>query len=413
MLDKKFSSKELKLIFPILLIITLVVVLGIWTSHIYENRRKEELRSALESVISERGEKGLFDLAGIPSESMNYGPVDLYLGERGAWTFQDNELSDIAAYDKAKVSTVQIIGSTSLRDESQASGVIISSDGYIVTNKHVLSSGDSISVNFYDGTSADALVIGSDSLTDLAVIKTDRTDLEPISFSSHDPVIGSRAIAIGNPYGYTWSMSAGVVSGLGRSLFTPDGMITPNLIQTDNFINPGNSGGPLLDSRGDMIGLISSIYSTSGSAQGISFAIPSSTVKRISGEIIGNGSVSRGMVDAVLLELNPQIVSYLGLPISSGLMVSEVVDGGSAEKAGLRGGREMAQYGDAIVYLGGDVIVEMDGNPIESYSDYFLSLFGTQSGDEVEITVFRDGKMIVLDTELVEQNDENMRWILQ
>ena len=144
------------MIFPILLIITLVVVLGIWTSHIYENRRKEELRSALESVISERGEKGLFDLAGIPSESMNYGPVDLYLEERGAWTFQDNELSDIAVYDKAKVSTVQIIGSTSLRDESQASGVIISSDGYIVTNKHVLSSGESIILKYnlmYDSCS--------------------------------------------------------------------------------------------------------------------------------------------------------------------------------------------------------------------------------------------------------------------
>ena len=400
------------MIFLILLIITLVVVLGIWTSHIYENRRKEELRSALESVISERGEKGLFDLAGIPSESMNYGPVDLYLGERGAWTFQDNELSDIAAYDKAKVSTVQIIGSTSLRDESQASGVIISSDGYIVTNKHVLSSGDSISVNFYDGTSADALVIGSDSLTDLAVIKTERTGLKPITFAEHEPVVGSRAIAIGNPYGYTWSMSAGVVSGLSRSLFTQDGMMIPNLIQTDNFINPGNSGGPLLDSRGDMIGLISSIYTTTGSAQGISFAIPSETVRRVSLSIMENGGVSRGMLDVTTVELNPQLVSYLDLGITDGIMISQTIRGGEAEKAGLRGGSELAQYGDAMIYIGGDVIVSIAGKPVRGYADYFTALFGTQSGESVEVSVYRDGKILTLDVVLVDQSDESMRWVL-
>ena len=137
-------------------------------------------------------------------------------------------------------------------------------------------------------------------------------------------------------------MSAGVVSGLGRSVFTPDGMIIPNLIQTDNFINPGNSGGPLLDSRGNMIGLISSIYSTTGRAQGISFAIPAETVKRVSSQIIENGSIRRGVIDAVLMELNPQIVSYLNLPIHSGLMVSQVIAGGNAEKAGLKGGTEKA-----------------------------------------------------------------------
>ena len=413
MADKFFSSKKFKIISIASLTFIIVVLLGIWTKDIYETRKKDELRAALESIISERGEKGLFDLAGIPTESMNYGPVDLYLEDRGAWTFQETELSDIAAYDKAKVSTVQIIDSARLSDESQASGVIITSDGYIVTNKHVLASDGKISVNFHDGSSASATLVGSDSLTDLAVIKTDREDLIPITFASHEPVIGSRAIAIGNPYGYTWSMSAGVISGLNRSIFTPEGMIIPNLIQTDNFINPGNSGGPLLDSRGDMIGLISSIYSTTGSAQGLSFAIPVSTVKMISDEIIRNGKVERGMLDAVLLELNPQIVSFLDLPISSGLMVSQVIKGGYSESAGLKGGNEKAQYGDEVIYLGGDIIVEMNGIPIKSYSDYFLSLFGSQSGDDAEVIVFRDGKKVVLDVKLVKQDDESMRWILQ
>lgn len=413
MTDKKNAKDKIKLIVFAIILIALIILLGLWTRSIYENARLEEMRSALEDVIDQKGEEGLFQLAGIPTESMNYGDVDLYLNGRGAWTFQESELIDIASYERAKESTVQIISSANFSDESQASGIIISRDGYIVTNKHVLGDDEKIMVNFYDGLSMEAVLIGSDSLTDLAVIKTERDDLVPISFSEHEAVIGSRAIAIGHPYGYTWSMSAGVVSGLGRSVFTPDGMIIPNLIQTDNFINPGNSGGPLLDSRGNMIGLISSIYSTTGSAQGISFAIPAETVKRVSSQIIENGSIRRGVIDAVLMELNPQIVSYLNLPIHSGLMVSQVIAGGNAEKAGLKGGTEKALYGDSTVYLSGDVIVEINGKQINGYADYFLSLFGSESGETVEITVYRNGRYVVLDTVLVEQGDDTAGWIIR
>ena len=413
MTDKKNAKDKIKLIVFAIVLIVLIILLGLWTRSIYENARLEEMRSALEAVIDQKGEEGLFQLAGIPTESMNYGDVDLYLNGRGAWTFQESELIDIASYERAKESTVQIISSANFSDESQASGIIISRDGYIVTNKHVLGDDEKIMVNFYDGLSMEAVLIGSDSLTDIAVIKTERDDLVPISFSEHEAVIGSRAIAIGHPYGYTWSMSAGVVSGLGRSVFTPDGMIIPNLIQTDNFINPGNSGGPLLDSRGNMIGLISSIYSTTGSAQGISFAIPAETVKRVSSQIIKNGSIRRGVIDAVLMELNPQIVSYLNLPIHSGLMVSQVIAGGNAEKAGLKGGTEKALYGDSTVYLSGDVIVEINGKQINGYADYFLSLFGSESGETVEITVYRNGRYVVLDTVLVEQGDDTAGWIIR
>ena len=413
MTDKKNAKDKIKLIVFAIVLMVLIILLGLWTRSIYENARLEEMRSALEAVIDQKGEEGLFQLAGIPTESMNYGDVDLYLNGRGAWTFQESELIDIASYERAKESTVQIISSANFSDESQASGIIISRDGYIVTNKHVLGDDEKIMVNFYDGLSMEAVLIGSDSLTDIAVIKTERDDLVPISFSEHEAVIGSRAIAIGHPYGYTWSMSAGVVSGLGRSVFTPDGMIIPNLIQTDNFINPGNSGGPLLDSRGNMIGLISSIYSTTGSAQGISFAIPAETVKRVSSQIIENGSIRRGVIDAVLMELNPQIISYLNLPIHSGLMVSQVIAGGNAEKAGLKGGTEKALYGDSTVYLSGDVIVEINGKQINGYADYFLSLFGSESGETVEITVYRNGRYVVLDTVLVEQGDDTAGWIIR
>ena len=162
-----------------------------------------------------------------------------------------------------------------------------------------------------------------------------------------------------------------------------------------------------------MIGLISSIYSTTGSAQGISFAIPAETVKRVSSQIIENGSIRRGVIDAVLMELNPQIISYLNLPIHSGLMVSQVIAGGNAEKAGLKGGTEKALYGDSTVYLSGDVIVEINGKQINGYADYFLSLFGSESGETVEITVYRNGRYVVLDTVLVEQGDDTAGWIIR
>ena len=176
MTDKKNAKDKIKLTVFAIVLIALIILLGLWTRSIYENARLEEMRSALEAVIDQKGEEGLFQLAGIPTESMNYGNVDLYLNGRGAWTFQESELIDIASYERAKESTVQIISSANFSDESQASGIIISRDGYIVTNKHVLGDDEKIMVNFYDGFSMEAVLIGSDSLTDLAVIKTQRDD---------------------------------------------------------------------------------------------------------------------------------------------------------------------------------------------------------------------------------------------
>ncbi len=405
--------KKTTLLFFIAALILAIILLGIWTESVYESRRKEELRLLLESVIAERGELGLFDLAGIPTESLNYGNLDLYLGGRGAWTLTDSELSDISAYEKAKASTVQIISSNSLSDESQASGVIITGDGYIVTNYHVLGKEGALSVNFYDGTSESARIIGYDSLLDIAVIKTEKENLSPITFSEHSAAVGSRAIAIGHPYGYAWSMSAGVISGLERTLFTSEGLVLPSLIQTDNFINPGNSGGPLLDSRGDMIGLILSIYSTTGRSQAVSFAIPAEIVKRVAGDIIERRTQKRGMLDVTTLELNAQIASYLGLDISQGIMISEVISGGNAESAGLRGGFERAKYGSASAYLGGDVIVKINGSDVRNYSDYFAALFDTKGGDVAEVTVCRSGRYRNYSVTLAEQDEESMRWILR
>ena len=377
------------------------------------------LRSAMMEVIERDGEKRLFEMAGLDVDDIYFGSEGLSLyqnEESGSWKYTEEEARRIAVYSTSKDKVVQILSSSELSDAGQGSGVIVSHDGYIVTNKHVIGSGTTFSVNFYDGTTATAKLVGYDDLTDIAIIKTEgRKNLPYMEFgSSSSLVVGQTVMAIGNPYGYTWSFTSGSVSGLERMVSTASGNVIPNMIQTDALINPGNSGGPLLDGNGDMVGLISSIYSTSGSAQGISFALPAETVKDVVGEIIENGSISRGWLDILSIELNAQIVAHSKLNVSEGILVSQVVPAGRADRGGLKGGSEKAQYGQSVIYLGGDVIVRINDKEIRNYTDYFSALFSTKAGDKVDVTVSRKGQLVVLsDVELVEQTEENTRWILR
>ena len=162
-----------------------------------------------------------------------------------------------------------------------------------------------------------------------------------------------------------------------------------------------------------MLGLVSSISTTTGSAQGLAFSIPTETVKRVSSELIKNKAVKRGIVDAYLIELNPQLVSYMNLGVSEGLLVSHVEDGGNAEKAGIRGGSEAAEYDGERIYLGGDVIVSLNGFDISGYSDYFRALFGTSSGERVKVSLYRNGRRINTEVVLSEYGDESMRYIIR
>ena len=186
------------------------------------------------------------------------------------------------------------------------------------------------------------------------------------------------------------------------------------LIQTDAQINPGNSGGPLIDGKGNMIGLITAIYSTSGSAQGVSFAIPVNTVIEVASEIIRLGHVDRGTLDILCVELNPMIVDYASLPVSEGILISQVIPAGEADSAGLRGGSRAVQYGNSVIYLGGDVITALDDTPVRGYSDYYAFMAASDSGDKVDVTVNRNGDEIVIkNVPLVEQTLENMRWVIR
>ena len=416
---KRFSFSEiLTIIIVSAASVAVLLGLGLWTGYLKAEKEKESLRDAMQEVVEKDGVETLFEMAGIPVDQVYYGEelIPLFQSKDGAWVYTSEELRNMAVYKKCKDSVVQILAESSLSDSGQGSGVILSSDGYIVTNKHVVGSGTDFSIVFSDESSARATLVGYDSLSDIAILKTEKEGLVPMELgSSEDLTVGQTLLAIGNPYGYTWSLTSGMVSGVERMVSTStSASVIPNMIQTDALINPGNSGGPLLDTQGRMVGLVSSIYSTSGSAQGISFALPVESVRDIAEKIIKEGKVSRGWFDCLSVELNSQIVSYCNLSVEKGILVSQVVPMGMADKGGIKGGSEKAQYGSSVIYLGGDVVVAINGRKVEDYTDYFALLFTSSPGDKVDVTVVRNGETVELKgVELVQQTEENTRWILR
>ena len=416
---KRFSFSEiLTIIIVSAASVAVLLGLGLWTGYLKAEKEKESLRDAMQEVVEKDGVETLFEMAGIPVDQVYYGEelIPLFQSKDGAWVYTSEELRNMAVYKKCKDSVVQILAESSLSDSGQGSGVILSSDGYIVTNKHVVGSGTDFSIVFSDESSARATLVGYDSLSDIAILKTEKEGLVPMELgSSEDLTVGQTLLAIGNPYGYTWSLTSGMVSGVERMVSTStSASVIPNMIQTDALINPGNSGGPLLDTQGRMVGLVSSIYSTSGSAQGISFALPVESVRDIAEKIIKEGKVLRGWFDFLSVELNSQIVSYCNLSVEKGILVSQVVPMGMADKGGIKGGSEKAQYGSSVIYLGGDVVVAINGRKVEDYTDYFALLFTSSPGDKVDVTVVRNGETVELKgVELVQQTEENTRWILR
>ena len=416
---KRFSFSEiLTIIIVSAASVAVLLGLGLWTGYLKAEKEKESLRDAMQEVVEKDGVETLFEMAGIPVDQVYYGEelIPLFQSKDGAWVYTSEELRNMAVYKKCKDSVVQILAESSLSDSGQGSGVILSSDGYIVTNKHVVGSGTDFSIVFSDESSARATLVGYDSLSDIAILKTEKEGLVPMELgSSEDLTVGQTLLAIGNPYGYTWSLTSGMVSGVERMVSTStSASVIPNMIQTDALINPGNSGGPLLDTQGRMVGLVSSIYSTSGSAQGISFALPVESVRDIAEKIIKEGKVSRGWFDFLSVELNSQIVSYCNLSVEKGILISQVVPMGMADKGGIKGGSEKAQSGSSVIYLGGDVVVAINGRKVEDYTDYFALLFTSSPGDKVDVTVVRNGETVELKgVELVQQTEENTRWILR
>ena len=280
--------------------------------------------------------------------------------------------------------STNIFGQTT-QTASSGSGFIITEDGYVVTNYHVISGASSVQVTLYDGDTYDATVIGGDSDYDVAVLKIEATGLQPVTLGeSADVNVGDAVLAIGNPLGeLTFSMSQGIVSSCDRAI-NVDG--TPfNMIQVDCSINPGNSGGPLMNLYGEVVGIVSAKYSTysSTTVEGLGFAIPIDDVKSIITDIMENGAVTGKAYMAVTVgTMNSQMAAQYSIDIDQGVFVYSVVKGGAGDKAGLRLG---------------DVITKMGDTTLTSRQDLSAALKSYRAGDTATLTVFRDGSYITTD----------------
>ncbi|MFV8605393.1 Do family serine endopeptidase [Ralstonia pseudosolanacearum] len=263
---------------------------------------------------------------------------------------------------------------------SLGSGVIVSPEGYILTNHHVVDGADEIEVALTDGRKANAKVVGTDSETDLAVLKISLTNLPAITLGRLENVrVGDVVLAIGNPFGVGQTVTMGIVSALGRSHL---GINTfENFIQTDAAINPGNSGGALVDAEGNLLGINTAIYSRSGGSLGIGFAIPVSLAKQVMESIISTGSVVRGWIGVEPQDVTPEIAESFGLSRKDGALIAAVVQGGPADRAGLRPG---------------DILINVNGESIQDTTALLNSIAQLKPSTEAKVTVSRKGKPVEL-----------------
>jgi S1-C subfamily serine protease len=281
---------------------------------------------------------------------------------------------------------------------AQGSGFLFDDKGDIVTNNHVVEGATSIDVTFLDGTTVSAELVGSDAYADLAVVKVDSSSrqLKPMRLGDSDKLeIGDQVLAIGNPFGLSGSMTEGIVSQLGRESQGVGGYLIIDLIQIDAVVNPGNSGGPLLNMNGEVVGVNTLIVSQSGSFEGVGFSIPSNMVTRVATALIGTGKYEHPWVGIQGVDVTPKIADAVGLNQSKGVLTVQVVAGGPAETAGVRGGTTQATIDGQNLLLGGDVVVGIDGKDVRQISDILLYIERNMSpGDTVTLQVIREGQKL-------------------
>jgi len=275
------------------------------------------------------------------------------------------------------------------------SGFVVDRQGYIVTNAHVVEGADKVSVSFDEKTSSfvDAEVKGTDVSSDLAVLKIDPSDVKDMKVlplgDSSDAKVGAPTIAIGNPFGFTRTVTTGIVSAVQRTIEAPNNFSIADVIQTDAAINPGNSGGPLLDGQGNVIGINAQIATggqSSGGSIGIGFAIPVNTLKKLLPDLKAGQSIKRGFLGVTTASVNNEVAEQLKLSTKSGAIIQDVTKGGPADKAGLRAGGTATADG---LSAGGDVIVSVDGKRVKSSDELVAIIAGKKPGDEVEIEYLR------------------------
>jgi S1-C subfamily serine protease len=316
-----------------------------------------------------------------------------------------------AVYEKVHPSVVYIVNLAALQDpqnpsatvpDSQGSGFVWDTGGHIVTNDHVVQGAKAIQVVFSDGVELPAEIVGEDPDSDLAVIKVDPTliKLMPVEPGNIDEVqVGQRAVAIGNPFGLEGTMTSGIISAVGRSIPAITGFNIPLAIQTDAAINPGNSGGPLLNDRGQVIGVNAQIRSDARANSGVGFAIPINIVQRVAPALIREGSYTHAYLGVSGRTYSPAWAEVLGLPRETrGAYVVEVIRGGPSDAAGLRAGSTetkillgVNQNGLEYLRSGGDLVTAIDEKPVTTFDDLLVYLESFKApGDRVNLTVLRN-----------------------
>jgi S1-C subfamily serine protease len=328
-------------------------------------------------------------------------PLQLTEAE-AAPAYNTDELNNIAVYKRALPSVVNITSKAlvfnffygTVPQEGQGSGFILDRAGHVLTNFHVVSGANrGVEVMLSNKRRYAATVVGTDKVHDLALLKIDAPNLQPVTLADSSGLsVGQMVYAIGNPFGLNGTMTRGIISSI-RSIRGSDSELIEDAIQTDAAINPGNSGGPLLNSRGDVIG-INTMIASNGADQnsGIGFAIPINTAKAALADLARYGRVKRPSLGIVSYAVGPDLATQMGLAVDSGVLVQKVISGGAAERAGLHGGNQQAYVGNTPILLGGDLIVAIDGQQVNDPQQINAIIEKHQARDTISVTFYRGRK---------------------
>lgn len=343
-------------------------------------------------------------------------PSTLDLTVAGAQpAFTPQEQTNIAVYKRVVPSVVNVTSSALAFDffygvvpqQGQGSGFVLTKDGRILTNYHVIANAQKVMVTLSDKHQYPAQIVLQDQSHDVALLRIKAaTNLTPVTLSeSHDLQVGQNVYAIGNPFGLNGTMTTGIISSI-RSVREPGGPLIEKAIQTDAAINPGNSGGPLLNSRGDVIGM-NTLIASNGAEQssGVGFAIPSDTLKAILSDFSKFGRVRRPSLGIAPLSIGPDLAEQIGLPADSGVLIQRVLPGGAAQRAGLRGGNQQAYLGNTPIYLGGDLIVAIDSQQVTDTQDISDIMDTHHAGDTVMVTFYRGRRKMTVPVTLGEAGE--------
>ena len=332
----------------------------------------------------------------------------------GSESFDAEEQNNISVYRKNIASVVNITSRVMTYDffyglvpqEGQGSGFVIDKEGRILTNYHVIAGARQVEVTLHDRKKYKATIVGTDKSHDLAIVQIKAPNLQPMTLGdSTNLQVGQKVYAIGNPFGLAGTLTRGIVSSI-RQVQEPDGLVIDEAIQTDAAINPGNSGGPLLNYHGQVIGINTMIASSVGQSAGIGFAIPINTAKAVLNDLLTLGRVRRPALGVRTIPIDSEIADELSLAAEYGLLIVQAVPGGSADRAGLRGGTERAYLGNTPIMIGGDLIVAIDGEKVDSQQILAQVMNRHRAGDTVKVTIFRGKKKLEVSVELGEARDQ-------